>query len=529
MPKSNKTSSGRRPQRPTIANVVLFVEDPKKLDADDTVAAQQLRARSDSGWREIEKSFSPLRIHRLIPEDARNRFSQAVSKLPGTARHRIPRIDFSRYFRVTTSAAAKEEEICEALAKLSGVELAYAEPVAVPCNVYPDDDLHFPNQRYLHPGPEGVGVSALWPRNRDVNGAFLPKPVGIAGSDGVGQELMLVDRGFLPSHEDLAGHFHPQGNSKDPLFGTNELTSRYHGTSVLGVVCAVDNQVGCCGAVPNLSKIRFVSPAGLSGSPDHPVAEVLIEATTALLAGGGNGAVLLIELHWEKRDDRHSPYAAYKDKTPIETFRPEFEAILSATSAGIVVVEAAGNGGHDLDQLLQPRRPHPVVDFASEDSGAILVAASSSTQPYLPLKNSSTRGSNFGTRVNCFAWGQNVATCTTNQFGTMQDSYTTGFGETSAAAAIIAGAALSVQGIAEGRWGRRLTPSEMRVLLTHRAVGTPSANGALDKIGLMPNLAKLQSLIQPRSAVRTVNSLFTRLNLSLLGLNLGTRQSPGVY
>jgi hypothetical protein len=46
--------------------------------------------------------------------------------------------------------------------------------------------------------------------------------------------------------------------------------------------------------------------------------------------------------------------------------------------------------------------------------------------------------------------------------------YRSDFGGTSAAAAIIAGAALSVQGMAEQNLGHRLTPPQMRELLSDR-------------------------------------------------------------
>ncbi|MDX1547282.1 MAG: hypothetical protein R3247_09860, partial [Rhodothermales bacterium] len=61
-----------------------------------------------------------------------------------------------------------------------------------------------------------------------------------------------------------------------------------------------------------------------------------------------------------------------------------------------------------------------------------------------------------------------------------------------AAAAIIAGAALSVQGMAEARLGRRLTPWQLRALLSDPVYGTGSAYGeSIDKIGVMPDLRSI--------------------------------------
>ena len=62
-----------------------------------------------------------------------------------------------------------------------------------------------------------------------------------------------------------------------------------------------------------------------------------------------------------------------------------------------------------------------------------------------------------------------------------------GFGGTSGAGAIVAGAAVVLQGIARAR-GTLLTPDRMRDLLSDRGFNTSSANPSSDRIGVMPNL-----------------------------------------
>jgi len=59
--------------------------------------------------------------------------------------------------------------------------------------------------------------------------------------------------------------------------------------------------------------------------------------------------------------------------------------------------------------------------------------------------------SNYGSRVDCYAWGEGVFTTTsdTNGQAPATNLYRDDFGNTSAATAIIAGVALSVQGMAE--------------------------------------------------------------------------------
>jgi len=118
------------------------------------------------------------------------------------------------------------------------------------------------------------------------------------------------------------------------------------------------------------------------------------------------------------------------------------------------------------------------------------------------MANIKTRGSNFGTRIDCYAWGENVTTTYSdwnpgsNSYTT--DSYTSGFSGTSSAAAIVAGAALSVQAMAQAALGFRFSPAQLRAILRDRTAGVPGrlANTASDDlIGVMPNLAYISQAV----------------------------------
>jgi hypothetical protein len=104
------------------------------------------------------------------------------------------------------------------------------------------------------------------------------------------------------------------------------------------------------------------------------------------------------------------------------------------------------------------------------------------------------RYSNYGSRINCYAWGEGVVTF--GQYllspGAAIKTYTRKLNGTSAAAAIIAGAAIAVQSISEDKQNIRLGPWQMRDILSSDVYGTPSANGlSRDKIGVMPDLKKI--------------------------------------
>ncbi len=121
------------------------------------------------------------------------------------------------------------------------------------------------------------------------------------------------------------------------------------------------------------------------------------------------------------------------EKLPVEVEAAAFDAIRHVTDLGIVVVEAAGNGGHDLDAYLDGKNRH-VLDRSSidfRDSGAIMVGAATSTIPHSRLDFS-----NHGSRIDCYGWGADIDTTGDGWQGASTTAYTTGFGGASGASPI---------------------------------------------------------------------------------------------
>ena len=208
------------------------------------------------------------------------------------------------------------------------------------------------------------------------------------------------------------------------LFGTIDDSSRAHGTAVLGAVCATGAWFAD-GVVPQLAEV-----AVSSFTPSYSnIPNALIAALDTTLQNGG---VLLLEAQTS------TPLGG-----PIELLDYCFPPIEMAAGLGVTVVEAAGNGGLNLGATPNAAGKYVLnpghMDF--RESWAVIVGSATSTVPHEP------GGSSFGKRVNCYAWGDHVETTSSNVSGA-KNIYDCNFTGTSAAAPIVAGAALAVQGIA---------------------------------------------------------------------------------
>src|SRR5215470_9268848 len=84
----------------------------------------------------------------------------------------------------------------------------------------------------------------------------------------------------------------------------------------------------------------------------------------------------------------------------MEDCQQSFDAIRRATAMGIVVVEAAANGGQDLDRPLYGGRLNRTV----RDSHALLVGAAGAGDGMIACFSSSAR------RIDVYAWGGGVTT-----------------------------------------------------------------------------------------------------------------------
>jgi serine protease len=310
---------------------------------------------------------------------------------------------------------------------------------------------------------------------------ILELPVA-PGASGANVKIIDVEYSWNQQHEDLdkAASPHatvPVGIPIDPF------SNNAHGTAVLGILVGDDDAQGITGIVPD-AEIGLVNA---NGSLGYDVALAISTAQAHLTFGD----VLLVE------QQAYGPLGcdAYGHGcVPVEWNLAVYTAIRTATAAGIIVVEAGGNGTQNLDDVALYGSPFP---SGRPDSGAIVVGAGSSiTCSTTP--RSRMYFSNYGSRVDLQGWGQCVATTGYGDLfnGGPNALYTSGFGGTSSAAPIVAGAAAIVSSVAQQQQVS-MSPEGVRALL--RATGSPARAGA--GIGPFPNLPEALGAFVPTAVI----------------------------
>jgi serine protease len=397
---------------------------------------------------------------------------EAVERLQDRARRQDPRYslpNFRNYYFLYLLPGREPAEVARELRDWPTIGSAYVDA--------PTEDAQASQQMCLKSSGhieglgEGVNARVVWP---------LP------GGKGDGQVLVDVERGWTPGHDRLPT------NRINLVCGVSLFGRRHHGTSVLGIVSAQHLQGGGCeGIAPN---VAYVGLASCAPDPQGGVREDDLTTTNLRENVYDAIAIAIDELHQKHvASPQNGPGVLLLEQQtdqglPVETYELIQGLLMAATATdNITVVEAAGNAQYDLDV-------HPDAQVLGLDSGAIVVGSAQRTVIKLPAPHHARFSrSNFGGRVNCYAWGEGVVTPawksgypnTPGILNLCDDQ----FGDTSAAAAIIAGVALVVQGIRAKRGRPPLSASQLRAILSNPALGTPCAPG--DLIGVMPDLGKI--------------------------------------
>ncbi len=352
-------------------------------------------------------------------------------------------------------------------------ELVYAEPVAVP----------FITDKVATPPPAWNSCNAvpIDPAAGDLSGLqgyFGAPPTGMNATalnlepGGLGANIRVIDieGGYLP-HSDHKTLFQKIGHTTNYHY--------FHGSAVIGILGALHNGIGLNGLAADASigfrsiyNSNLFNDWGAANSNSANVAYNIYWAAKHSMQG-----VVLIEL--QRPGVSLDPDCACSNlnggcsATPVEYWPAEFDTIQVATGNGAVVVQAAANGGRNLDNPVFNTCGGGCFDRNHRDSGAILVSGSRDDGITAQCFHGSP---NYGSRIDMHGWSEmipntgNMGWHLYNGDGHCND-YREDFGATSGASAIIAGAVTSLQGAYLAETGSRLDPLTLREALNQ--TGTP--------------------------------------------------------
>jgi len=332
-------------------------------------------------------------------------------------------------------------------------------PPPLPYDIEPPSELLSAAQTYR--GEAGINIDEAW---------------RLFGAKGAGVRVTDCEYNFNPSHEDMSGlvSTQPGASAYFSNFGDD------HGTAVLGILVAAENNYGMTGMVPLADAYFYGDLATVNG-----LEQTRSACITAALAASARGDVVLLEMQtrgagWTTGDDRY---------VPAEYDQAVWLAVKTGTDAGKHVVAAAGNGGTNGGENLDSSAYSAYRNRG--DSGSIIVGAGNTARARRSF-------STYGTRVNLQGWGGSVATLGYGGYrtygGDHNQKYTQTFSGTSSASPIVTAAVVAIESVARERLDRSLTPAEMRQLLVQ--TGKPQSGDLSENIGPLPDTpAALASLL----------------------------------
>ncbi len=362
--------------------------------------------------------------------------------------------DLNNYYLVYLTPGVDTESVAASWLALDCVETAYFEGIpALACtDILPTTPSFVGNQFYLEPAPAGVDAFAAWD--------FHPSGRGVPD-----YWFVDIENGWNVTHEDLGDV---------AILNPPSAPDNHHGTAVLGEVVGCDGPFGITGIAHGITA-RMVN-GGNAGS----VAGAFDLAASHLEPG----EMYLIEYHMPGPPSGQTCpcNCSQFEYVPMEWEQANFDAIQTHTAAGIIVVEAGGNGSMNLDGP----QYNGLFNRAIRDSGAIMVGAAA------PGTHIPECWTNHGTRIDAHGFGSSVATTGYGGLfnpGDPDQLYTGTFSGTSSASPIITGAAAVTQNLCQQMFGLTIDPLTLRAILAMN--GTPQGEPLSKPIGVLPDLGQI--------------------------------------
>ena len=365
--------------------------------------------------------------------------------------------DLNMWFRITLKPGTDAADYIEDVKRLDSVEIVEPAPLPSPPPAITPDFTG--EQGYLNAAPDGIDARFSWT---------------IPGGNGAGVKVYDVEYSWNQTHEDLS-----KANGISLLLSPgdsaiNPFSSNDHGTAVLGELIADNDTKGVTGI--SWGADVGLAPANTANRGYNPAYAILLA-----VVDGNAGDVILIEQQFTVCGLPNFNFG------PLEWLSSVFEVIQIAVANGFVVVEAAGNGGVNLDQA----SCNMIFNRTVRDSGAIIVGGGG--PPDTTLDRQRLAFSRYGSRVDMQGWGALVTTAGYGGRYVNPDDptdpdfrYTAVFSGTSSASPIVAGAVANLQGIALVQFGTPYSAFEVRELLV--TTGSPQLGNTAEHIGPRPDL-----------------------------------------
>src|SRR5690554_900323 len=326
-------------------------------------------------------------------------------------------------------------------------ELNSLTPVPPPyIDIPPATPAYFAQQTYIQANP-GVNMQYAWNQ-------------GVTGN---GIRVRDVEYGMSVTHEELtASKFSNQltiNSAVDPSWVD-------HGTATAGVVAADNGGYGVTGMQHGISEFK-VFPEYTNNGYNR------LFAVSSAINQSVAGDVILYEM----QTGGVNATQTVPNYVPAEYVNSIWDATKAATTAGIHIVAAAGNGDQNLDHS-------SYTSYINRgDSGALIIGAGSNTTVHSRL-NFST----YGQRVDLQGWGMGVLTSGYGNFAKIgndpNQSYVM-FSGTSSATPIVASCVIALLSRAKAS-NYSLSPAEVKMILT--TTGIAQGGDTSKPIGSLPNM-----------------------------------------
>lgn len=428
-------------------------------EVDVAAAGGSLHSRSGLDLAAVQTLFDrAVAVEPLVPGVSRELLdrwhARACEVLPPGRRPG----HLGHWFVLQCTSAAAADDLLDRLRR---------EPLVAHCHREPAFGLASAPARGSGAAPQSPDPPPATPQFTSMQGTLAGPPAGlglrwahgILGARGRGVRLCMVENDWFVDHEDI-GRLHAGSFLGVAPPGTPGPSN--HGTTGASLLVADRNTWGLCGGADetDLRCISFPLNGGLPNS--------IVVAAASVQPGDVVMLSVMFLLGWLGPDDW----------VPVEVIQGVYDAVLTVTANGRIVVATAANGGRSLDDP----RFLGMFDRAVRDSGCIFVGATDGASPVrAPWCNS-------GSIVDANSWGENVVAAGHGDlfFGNndRRQAYTSRASGTSAAMPLVCSTVASLQGAARRQLGRDLTHLEVRGLL--RAHGAPVAG-----IGTRPDLRAL--------------------------------------